>query len=489
MNKTNNDHRWIATPAPLASRYDDIFFITPDVGWAVNGNGQILKTENGGGQWQLQRQLDGAYLRCIGMTTDGTHGWVGCVTPGKQLYRTSDGGKTWTLVDNLPKKYISQEKADAPSAVCGLWVLDKDHVFAAGTNYPERPARFFKTDDGGKTWIVRDMEDLACILVDIYFQNDQIGWVVGGRSVRPNPRRDDVVPTILKTTDGGKSWTDMLKYEKDKPLNVPLGEWGWKIQFLENDPEFGVVACENLKAGAIFITEDGGDSWRRQEIRDECHMINENLEGIGFWNRNIGWVGGWGDATFDSGRTSETRDGGKTWIDMTGSWPKPTDGYLCPPRCNIGQYINRFRFVGQDEKRVAYASGNTVYKYTNQELYEQKEGEVASNRLLGATELKIAADRALVPLTIPEGATSLSVVIYDRFAGQVRTLLEEQNPAAGDRSLSWDLRDDNGQKLPPGQFMVRVTCDGYAESRLIFPERTGTRIPLTASIPHQLRED
>ncbi|WP_293064727.1 FlgD immunoglobulin-like domain containing protein [Okeania sp. SIO2B3] len=328
------------------------------------------------------------------------------------------------------------------------------------------------------------MEDLASILVDIYFQNDQIGWVVGGRSVRPNPRRDDVVPTVLKTEDGGHTWKDMLE-----DINVPLGEWGWKIQFLEDDPDFGVVACENLKAGAIFITEDGGDSWRRQEIRDNCHMINENLEGIGFWDRNLGWVGGWGDATFDSGRTSETRDGGKTWIDLTGSWPKPIDGYPCPPRCNIGQYINRFRFVGEGENRVAYASGNTVYKYTNQELWGPKEGEVAGNRLLGATELKIAADRALVPLTIPEGATSLSVVVYDRFAGQVRTLLEEQNPAAGDRSLSWDLQDDNGQKLPPGQFMVRVTCDGYAESRLIFPERTGTQIPLTASIPHQLRED
>jgi len=483
MNRTNNGYRWIATPAPLAGRYDDIFFITPHLGWAVNGNGQILKTENGGGSWQIQTQLEGVYFRCMGMANEQV-GWVGCTTPGQQLYHTSDGGQNWTLVENLPKEYISREQADAPSAVCGLWVLDEQNVFASGTNYPERPARFFKTNDGGQTWFVRDMEDVASILVDIYFQNDQIGWVVGGRSVRPNPRRSDVVPTVLKTTDGGYTWQDMLG-----DINVPLGEWGWKIQFLDDDPNFGVVACENLTAGGILITEDGGNSWRRQEIRNtNGQMINENLEGIGFLNRKIGWVGGWGDPTFDSGRTSETTDGGCTWSDLTPDWPKPIDSYPCPPRPNLGQYINRFRFIGRGSDAVAYASGNTVYKYTNQELTEPAESEVAGNRLVGATKLNITADRVLIPLTVPDGATSLSVVFYDRFAGKVRTLLEEQNPTAGDRPLSWDLRDDSGQKLPPGQFMVRVTCDGSAESRLIFPERTGARSPLTASIPHLIRE-
>ncbi|NEO62685.1 MAG: hypothetical protein F6J98_20510 [Moorea sp. SIO4G2] len=59
MNLRDNGYRWVATPAPLAGRYDDIFFINPNVGWAVNGNGQILKTEDGGGHWKIQEQLQG----------------------------------------------------------------------------------------------------------------------------------------------------------------------------------------------------------------------------------------------------------------------------------------------------------------------------------------------------------------------------------------------------------------------------------------------
>lgn len=477
MNSTYHDYRWLSTSAPLACRYDDIFFIDPHVGWAVNGNGQILKTENGGGNWQIQKQLEKVYFRCIGMA-DPNNGWVGCLTPGSQLFHTNDGGENWILVNNLP--------ANAPSLICGLWALDDSHIFATGTAFPEWPARFLKTENSGKSWFVRDMKDVATLLVDIYFKTELEGWVVGGRSVRPHPRRSDLVPTVLKTTDGGKTWQDMLG-----DINVPLGEWGWKIQFLQDDEEFGVVSCENLKAGAILITEDGGNSWRRQEIRDTIgQMINKNLEGIGFLDRKTGWVGGWGDEISSSGLTSKTTDGGCTWIDLTRSWPKPIRHHPCPPRFDMGQYINRFRFVRNNDNSfaVAYASGNTIYKYTNQPLYEPVDREI-TNHLLGATTLYISANQVSIPLTVPDGAITLSIVLYDRFAGKVKTLLKEQNPPKGDREIAWDLRDDKGQKLPLGQFIVRVTCDNVSESQLIFPEYTRNCFTITASNPHLLRED
>ncbi|MGK7875957.1 MAG: hypothetical protein AB4426_22470 [Xenococcaceae cyanobacterium] len=297
-----------------------------------------------------------------------------------------------------------------------------------------------------------------------------------------------MVPTVLKTTDGGITWEDVLKDKQGQELNLPLGEWGWKIQFLKNDPSFGVVACENFQAGAILITEDGGKSWRRQEILNtDKEMINANLEGIGFLDRNTGWVGGWGDKLAHSGRTSGTTDRGKTWIDLTHSWPPPVSGqgYPCPPRKTRGQYINRFRFIGN----IAYASGNTVYKYTNQEIFKPTETEAASARFLTSTDDILCTDLAEIPITVPGGVKLLSVVLYDRFAGKVRTLLEESDPALGQRTLTWDLRDDAGEKLPPSQFMVRVTCDDASESRLIFQDRTWDTPATYAGTPHLLRED
>jgi hypothetical protein len=161
-------------------------------------------------------------------------------------------------------------------------------------------------------------------------------------------------------------------------VNGALGEWGWKIQFVDRD--FAVVACENLKAGAIIISEDGGDTWRRQEIRDANGlMVNQNLEGIGFLDRHTGWVGGWGDPMFDSGRTAGTTDGGRTWTDLTAQWPRPETAIPCEEINPRGQYINRFRILGD----TVYACGNTVYKFTTQPLFEPPDDEVTGHAVAG----------------------------------------------------------------------------------------------------------
>ena len=101
----------------------------------------------------------------------------------------------------------------------------------------------------------------------------------------------------------------------------------------------------------------------------------------------------------------------------------------------------------------------------------------------------LCTDQVDIPIVVSSQTRSLSVILYDRFAGKVRTLIEETNPVAGRRLLNWDLKDDNGEKLTPGQFMVRVNCDDVSESRLIFHIRTGDKTFMAKETPHLLRED
>ena len=63
---------WRPTGAPPASsRTDDIWFLDPQVGWAVNSNGQIIRTKNGGATWDEQKVVPApAYLRCVGFAAD-----------------------------------------------------------------------------------------------------------------------------------------------------------------------------------------------------------------------------------------------------------------------------------------------------------------------------------------------------------------------------------------------------------------------------------
>src|SRR5687767_13568758 len=101
MTRRNPALMWRKTNAPISSsRTDDIWFVSADVGWAVNSNGQILKTEDGGDSWTVQHQDNSVYLRCVGFAGDRI-GWAGSLR-GTRLFHTTDGGANWAAVSNLP---------------------------------------------------------------------------------------------------------------------------------------------------------------------------------------------------------------------------------------------------------------------------------------------------------------------------------------------------------------------------------------------------
>ena len=65
-----------ANQRPIASsRTDDILFNDPNNGWAVNSNGQILKTTDGGTTWVEQLHDPEVYFRCLGFA-NANRGWA-----------------------------------------------------------------------------------------------------------------------------------------------------------------------------------------------------------------------------------------------------------------------------------------------------------------------------------------------------------------------------------------------------------------------------
>ena len=326
--------KWRPTTAPTAtSRYDDIWFNDEQSGWAVNSNGQILHTADGGGSWDQQLHDPPVYMRTVAFASPD-HGWVGTLTQGKVLFETFDSGTHWKAV-NLP--------TNAPLGICGMWPVDAETIYAAGTNRPELPARMMKTTDGGRNWTCCEMQKWADNVIDVFFMDRERGWVVGGRAderagliTKPKLR-----PVILYTEDGGKTWLDQLANSRN---SFPVGEWGWKIQFVNE--RLGFVSLENYDTGAIISTCDAGKTWVRHTINDA--QGNANIQGVGFLDENHGWVGGWGDRARKKRTSSETFDGGRTWRNAN----------------EIGQSISRFRFFGSPV-RVGYASGETIYKYSS----------------------------------------------------------------------------------------------------------------------------
>ena len=441
------NYLWRATAAPLRRRHDDIWFISPLVGWAVNNKGEIIHTEDGFQTEPTVQHAAGAstWLRCMSFTSP-TDGWVGSITNEQRLFKTEDG-KTWTdMTSKLPA---------LPEAICGICSPSKGVVFASGTQNPWMDAAVMHTADGGETWRSIPMAAHANLLIDTYFTDNLTGWVVGGKGGTSYSR---LKPVIMHTTDGGNTWVDKLL---NSGIDFPRGEWGWKIQFLT--PQIGFVSLENDAAAAILKTTDGGETWKRIVIRDQ--QGNVDLEGVGFIDEKTGWAGGWGHGPPQLGTTSGTTDGGATWFDAN----------------EVGHFLNRFRFFpGATTGIVGYASGDTIYQCT---VASDAELETArlSRSAIGEPAFPLVWDRLDIAATVPDNAKQLTITIFNTRQTLVKTIAEA-SPRAGERAFYWDFKTGDGKDAGLGQFVTRVNIDGVVTSEVVVRPARATPEDLAAQV-------
>ena len=256
--------RWRELPgAPIAGRMDDVFFVNPSVGWVASNNcsfygcsGEIWKTTDGGASWALQFNA-GTYVRSIGFV-DSQTGWMGTIFDSTiPLYKTTDGGSSWHPVDSIPEP--------RPEGICGISIVNDSVVFASGRYYG--PPRVIKTTDRGMTWSSMDLSQYAGGLVDCYFVNADSGFVVGSTSSDPYTG----YPRVLFTSNGGNTWDTLY-------TGTRSGELCWKIQF--RTPTAGYISIEKLSPGPTYYlkTTDGGKSWSEQLFLDSLY----DVQGIGF---------------------------------------------------------------------------------------------------------------------------------------------------------------------------------------------------------------
>jgi hypothetical protein len=264
--------------------------------------------------------------------------------------------------------------------------------------------------------------------------------VVGGFTEEPAPTYDNVRPVILHTEDGGRTWVDRLKAMRAEFVD---GTWGWKIQFVNDSLAY--VSCENFTRALILKSTDGGLSWTKIDVSG-----NANLEGIGFLDDRAGWVGGWGDESFQSGTSSFTDDGGQRWVNAD----------------EIGRFINRFRFFGTPA-RFGYASGDTVYRFSPQPEVAALAAPPARSLIRSADDAVYRDPEVPIRIDVPQGARHASIQIWNRFGKEVCVLLNERAPPPGTRTIPWNRKDEKGAKVGPGIYIYRVTIDDNADSQVI----------------------
>ncbi|MBA3669064.1 MAG: sialidase [Sphingomonas sp.] len=260
--------------AAIAARQEKDGKVTLLIGSASGG---VWKSEDGG--TNFQPVFDKQPVKSIGaVALDPTNKdvmWVGTgeswtrnsVSIGDGVYKSVDGGENWT-------------KAGLPTSerVTRIIVHPKNgnivYVCAPGPMFSDSPDRgLYKTVDGGRSWsliLKGDNLSTGCSAVAMDPANPE-HLFAGTWDFRRQPgsfRSGGNGPDapsgsrFAESRDGGRSWT-MLSAATAKGL--PQQPWGRvEVEFAPSNPKKLYAVIENVRT-ALYASEDSGKTWQERD--------------------------------------------------------------------------------------------------------------------------------------------------------------------------------------------------------------------------------
>ncbi len=230
---------------------------------------------------------------------DANTGWG---LNGPLVLRTTDGGTTW--YDVTPRA--------AGASIIGTDFSDAGHGWLATVANEAGPLTIYRTADGGKSW-AKTTTNLTTMGAQVRFVDATHGWILVNQGVAAGS--EGVV--LLRTLDGGASWTvvNQTAPQNPAPGQIPFG--GGKTGFAFSDDKHGwLTGYQPVEGHAyLFATGDGGATWQPADLKlpkDYAHSWLSTQSPL-FFSATDGLLpvvfGEQGQPTV----FYVTHDGGKTW--------------------------------------------------------------------------------------------------------------------------------------------------------------------------------
>jgi photosystem II stability/assembly factor-like uncharacterized protein len=312
-------------PAITSGRISDFaFYPGGDHEFLVGvASGNLFKTDNGGITWQPIFENEGSYaIGVVELDPNDTNTiWVGTgennaqrsVAAGDGVYKSTDGGKTWTNMGLADSGHISQ-----------IWINPEDSdevlVAAQGPLWNDGGDRgLYRTLDGGTTWerileidehtgvneFVVDPRNPDIIVASSYQRRRHV-WVL----INGGPGSG-----IHKSTDRGKTWTEIS-------VGLPSDHMGRiGLAGAPSDPDmiYAIVEANDDEKG-IYRSTDFGSNWEKRsdymttspQYYNEIVVDPKNAERLYALN------------TF----TMKSEDGGVTFSALSNKWRHVDDHAL-----------------------------------------------------------------------------------------------------------------------------------------------------------------
>jgi photosystem II stability/assembly factor-like uncharacterized protein len=290
---SSGGYAWQLTPTGSTASSRGLSAVSERVAWVTSDGGTVLRTTDRGATWQSVGPpgVSGLLVRDVEAFDENTAVILslGFTPDAFRIYRTIDGGQTWTL---------TFQNTEATAFYDCMAFFDKHRGLALSDPINGR-FRILATSDGGRTWGIVNADMPPALPGEFAFAaSGQCITTAGGRDAWFGTG-GDAVARVFHSGDRGRTWT---------VANTPIrsGPSAGISALAFRDPLHGIAAGGDFDPTAasvdtLALTDDGGATWQlNQNAPDELRS-------------GAHWVTGRDTIIVGPGGSDVSTDGGRTW--------------------------------------------------------------------------------------------------------------------------------------------------------------------------------
>ena len=359
---------WLKLSSPVNTTLRKLSFVDSLTGWAAGEAGTIIRTTNGGRNWEVQNSTIQTFILDI-FFLNRNLGWALSIKDNfpfnSILLKTTNGGNSWTAED-FP---------DSSKLLRTIFFLDSLNGFVGGSYIGY-------TSDGGNNWTAAEIDSNIVSNFPIYnlkFYNHQLGYACGGRL--------DIAGVIWRTTNSGLNW-NAQGISADEVFDLYILD-SLNAITLSGDPE-------GLYPIGKVTTTNSGENWNYETL--PFYGLSFTID---FRSYNEGW-------SASGYKFILTTDRGETWSEQE----IPGDGII---------YDLQFT-----DSRNGYAVGDSgvVLKYGELISCPQEPTRFILNQNYPNPFNINTVISYEVPIT-----THITLKIFDLLGNEITTLIDEEKTA------------------------------------------------------------